>query len=625
MSSVWRRLWRAASIARPALVLVLPVVLLLPASAATPRAAVRLPDAQAADVASYRIDARLDPAAKTVEGTGQITYRNPSQDTLGELWLRLYLRAFSGPDTVWMRESGGQHRGVAADADTRGDITMHKLSLAGGDDLLATAMLTDTLLHVPLDQPLRPGESIDLDVAWTSKLPRVFARTGYGGRDDTFFMVGQWYPKMAVYDRGRWDTEPWHANAEFFHDFGSYDVRISVPPEYVVAATGMPAGRFGEADGGETHSFTAHSVTDFAFAASPDFRVHEAKAGDVGVALYLLPEHDDLLQEYISTATGALQSFGAWFGPYPHARYSVVDVPDNAAGAGGMEYPMLVTGGTIGLPVGTGATAMVVAHETAHQWWPMQTATNEGREPWLDEGLTEYSSMRYLLEAGRRIGFGPLSLSAPAFDRSEYALASDQPANLPAWNYSEVAYAGAVYGKPAVGLLMLERVVGTDALRRAMAAYLQAYRWKHPTAADFRASLEQSLDPDLDWFFDDYTAGRGVVDYAVAGLQQESTSSTVRLTREGAVPVPVEVEVTLASGEQRVETWDGRATSTSLSFPSADPVVRVVLDSERKLAAELDVLDNARSTHVQAGPSLTLGGRLAFWAQTIVQMLGLWG
>ncbi len=107
-----------------------------------------------------------------------------------------------------------------------------------------------------------------------------------------------------------------------------------------------------------------------------------------------------------------------------------------------MEYPTLITGGTIGAPASAGFVALVVAHEAGHQWWPMQTATNEGREPWLDEGLTEYSGMRYLLESGRTLGLGDLRFSAAALDRAQYAAAIDQPANLPAWEYQDVGYAG---------------------------------------------------------------------------------------------------------------------------------------------------------------------------------------
>jgi Peptidase family M1 domain len=605
-------------------------LILLLLCAGTLRADARPPfqplrQAAPSEVASYSMEVRLDPAAKTVAGSERITYRNPSQDTLKEIWLRLYLKAFSRPDTIWMRESGGGSRGFDVDASRLGDITVSALSLAGGVDLLASATLTDTLMHVPLPQPLPPGQSIELDARWTSKLPRVFARTGYGGRDDTFFMVGQWYPKMAVYDRGRWDTEPWHANAEFFNDFGNYDVSITLPQAYVVAGAGLPAGEANAGDSQKTLRYTSTDVTDFAFAASPDFLTRSAQAGVAEVVLYYLPEHASSVAEYIDASVGALQAYSDWYGAYPHPRLTVVDVPDNAGGAGGMEYPTLVTGGTVGAPPGAGFVALVTAHEIGHQWWPMQTATNEAREPWLDEGLTEYSGMRYMLESGRRLGFGGIRFSASTLDRSEYAAAVDQPADLPSWEYQGAGYGGAVYGKTAVGLLTLENVVGTARFRRAMAAYLAAYRYKHPTAADFRGSIERSLGGDLRWFFDDYIAGDGVIDYAAGAITNGPAGSSATVTRKGTIRVPVEVAVTLASGAQQTMQWDGQDSSTSFSFPAGDPIARVEIDPAHKLAAELNVLDNGASATPEVGPALTLGGRLLFLFQMLTQHAGMFG
>jgi hypothetical protein len=600
-----------------------------PASAAEP-APLALPDwsfaqGRAPQVASYCMSVRLDPEAKTVAGVERITYRNPSQDTLNEVWLRLYLRAFRDRDSLWMRETGGRNRIAGFDSEAPGDITVSKLALAGGADLLANATLTETLMHVPLPQPLAPGQSLDLDVSWTSQLPQVFARTGYGGRDDTFFMVGQWYPKLAVYDGGRWDTEPWHGNAEFFADFGGYDVTIAAPKEYIIAGVGMPKGDAGEQAGTRIVRYTAADVTDFAFAASPDFQTKTGKAGDVEVVLYYLPEHGSAVAEYMEAATGSLQAYSDWYGAYPHPRLTVVDVPDNAGGAGGMEYPTLVTGGTVGAPAGTGFVAQVTAHEIGHQWWPMQTATNEGREPWLDEGLTEYSGMRYLLESGRTVGLGDLRISASTLDRIEYAAATDQPSNLPAWEYQDAGYGGAVYGKTAVGLLTLENVVGTLRFRRAMADYLAAYRYKHPTAADFRSSIERSLGGDLGWFFDDYIAGTGMIDYAAGPIVNDPAGSRVTVTRNGTIRVPVDLAVTLADGAQQTIEWDGQEPSTSFNFPSDTPVVQVELDPARKLVAELNVLDNSTSTSPQVGPALTLGGRLLFLFQMLAQSVGLFG
>jgi hypothetical protein len=578
---------------------------------------------QAPEIASYRMDVTLDPAAKTVAGTAQIRYRNPSEDTLPEVWLRLYLKAFSSPETTWMRESNGGMRGFDFDPSNPSDITIHSLTLNDGTDLLANSTLTDTLLLVPLPRSLEPNQVLEMEVNWTSKLPRVFARTGYGGRNDTFFMVGQWYPKMAVYDRGRWDTEPWHANSEFFNDFGRYDVNITAPAEYVVAGAGVPTDETTNADGTKTHSFTSTNVTDFAFAASPDFLQANTKAGNVDVVLYYLPEHTSAVDEYLTSAAGSLEAYSAWFGAYPHARLTVIDVPDNAGGAGGMEYPTLITGGTIGGPINSGIIGLVTAHEAAHQWWPMQTATNEGYAPWLDEGLTEYSSLRYMLEANHRIGFGDLSINALSYDKMQYSLAPNEPVDRPAWTYDDIGYGGAVYSKTAIGLLMLERIVGTERMHAAMASYLEEYRFAHPTAEDFRGVMERELG-DLSWLFDGFFGGGTTIDYAIHAITTNANESSVTVLREGTLSVPVDITITLASGTQHQRTWDGSDPSITYSFPASDPIVRAEADPERKLVAELDIADNGISAQPETA-AMSLGARLLLLVQLLAQSFGLFG
>jgi hypothetical protein len=567
-----------------------------PAQQATATPSLALPDCsfapgRAPQVASYCMSVRLDQRTKTVAGVERITYRNPSRDTLSELWLRLYLRAFRTTDTIWMRESGGQHRGEPVDPQELGDISVDKLTLAGAD-LLASATITDTLMRVSLPQPLGPDQSVDLDVEWTSRLPKVFARTGYGGRDNSFFMVGQWYPKLAVYDRGRWDTEPWHTNSEFFNDFGGYDVSISTPKGYVVAGVGVPSGAAIETASGTTVRYSATDVTDFAFAASPDFKTRIGYAGTTEVVLYYLPEHEASVDEYMEAATGSLRAYSDWYGDYPHPRLTVVDVPDSAAGAGGMEYPTLVTGGTYGTPADSGLVSYVVSHEVGHQWWPMQTATNESREPWLDEGLTEYSGIRYMLDAQRTFSFGGPVIDIETFIQSQYDSVR-QPATLPAWEYT-TGYGSAVYRKTALGLWTLEGIVGTARLRGAMADYLAQYRFKHPTGADFRAVLERSLGKQS-WFFDDYMNGDGGIDYAAEGITTSTSGSSAQVRRVGAVRAPVEIRVTLADGAQQLKTWDGQTSSASFTFPAGNPVTKVEIDPDRKLKAEVERTNNSAS------------------------------
>jgi hypothetical protein len=355
----------------------------------------------------------------------------------------------------------------------------------------------------------------------------------------------------------------------------------------VVAGAGVPAGERANSDGTRTLRFTADDVTDFAFAASPDFQIHTTIAGAVTIALYSMPEHSAAVDAYLAVSAEAVQLYGAWYGAYPHPRLAIVDVPDEAAAAGGMEYPTLVTSEMAGATSRFSWLAYVTSHEIGHQWWPMQTATNEAAEPWLDEGLTEYTGIRYMAESPR----GWATSGAVAFEQSLYASRASLSATLPSWQYANGAYV-VVYSKTALGLWTLEGVAGTDRFRHAMAGYLAQYRFKHPNGADFRAALERDLG-DLGWLFDDYLSSSGVIDYAVAQIEHTNMASTVQVVRKGAVRVPIDILVTFKSGAQQQQTWDGQATSVELKFPISNPVVRAEVDPARKLKAELYRLDNS--------------------------------
>jgi hypothetical protein len=435
-------------------------------------------------------------------------------------------------------------------------------------------------------------------------------------------MVGQWYPKMAVYDRGQWDTEPWHANAEFFNDFGTYDVTISVPTGYVIAGVGTPSGPPQQNNGQSVVRYTAEDVTDFAFAASPDFLTQSAKAGEVEIVLYYLPEHAGSVQDYLDAGVGTITTLSRWFGLYPHPRLTIIDVPNDAEGAGGMEYPTLITGGSGGLPDGSGFVAYVTAHEIGHEWWPMQTATNEAAEPWLDEGITEYSGARYNADAGDTLGFGAFAISPATFERLNYAGApSGKPLNQPSWSYSSGGYGSLIYAKTALGLWTLERTVGTERFQHAMAKYLKTYRFKHPRAADFRAIIEGELGPQS-WFFDDYVNG-GEIDYAIGDLS--SAGDQVTIVRKGSVRVPVDLRLTMASGVIANSVWDGQSETTSLRAGTGQRIVRVEIDPERKLEAERIIANNGISVDPLFGAAAQLGARLMFVFQSIAQLIGFFG
>ena len=464
-------------------------------------------DVIATEVASYQLEARLDPAAKQIHGSGRITYRNASPDTLTEIWLRLYLNAFRSPETLWLRESGPAFRGQGYDPSQPGWIRLEQLALADtGLDLSPVSGDPDqTIARVILPEPLAPGGTLQVAVRWTAQLPRVFARTGFAG---DFVLAGQWYPKLAVYDRGRWDAEPWHANAEFFADFGAYDLVLTVPQEYVTGASGARLGESANGDGTKTVHYRAESVTDIAWTAWPGFRVETrmvtAAGRPVELELLIPPSEAAAAELHLTSAQAVLDAFGTWYGPYPWPKLTLVVPPAGAEGAAGMEYPTFVTTEKgLDLPLGLGHGVRIVeavtAHELAHQWFPLQVQSNEAAEPWLDEGLADYLTIRFL---SRWVGPDRSLIDLP-FGRLGYAEvhrlsfaygAARQPLDQPAWRFPDLPiYAATVYSKASLGLLTLERTLGDERFTAALRAYTDRWRWRHPTTAEVvSAQLQKS-------------------------------------------------------------------------------------------------------------------------------------
>src|ERR1017187_5979378 len=239
------------------------------------------------NVVDYAISVTLDATKKQLAGTEVLTWRNPSSDAISELWFHLYLNAFKGKKTSFYKESGGKLRGDVMVEGKWGwtNITALRLFAEGTSTDLTPGMRFDhpddqnaddeTVMRVPLPSPVPAGGSVRLFIAFTAQLPQVFARTGYLGN---YFLVGQWFPKIGVYEpvgvRGRtaggWNCHQFHADSEFYADFGHYRVDITVPRGFVVGATGR---RLAEVPNGDsmTYAYEQDDVHDFGWTADARF------------------------------------------------------------------------------------------------------------------------------------------------------------------------------------------------------------------------------------------------------------------------------------------------------------------------------------------------------------------
>ncbi len=529
-------------------------------------------------VVHYQIAARLDPQAKAIQGSETLTWLNNSSDEIRELQFHLYLNAFKNEKSTFMRESGGQLRGDRAEEGKWGYVDIHSMKLDSGYDLKPSMKFLhpdddnaddQTVIAVALPEPVKPNSTLTLKIEFYSKLPRVFARTGFFG---DFYMVGQWFPKIGVYEqagmryatKGQWNCHQFHATSEFYADYGTYHVDITVPSNYVVGATGVEQSTHPNNDGTTTHTFVQEDVHDFAWTADPTYiRVEkifdagrmvseaeisgvarlvgrspdEVRLQNVKMILLIHPEHAAQADRHLRALEYGLKYFGLWYGKYPYPTITVVDPAYKGGGAAGMEYPTLITAGTSWLPSNPpSGLEEVVIHEFGHQYWYGMVGSNEFEESWLDEGFNTYSTSQVMDTA-----YGPSSISIPfmgipvswfvssikyfedTINRGEtFGSTYRDYIVRNAWEYyDQVSYGVNSYPRTAATLRTLQHLVGDQTFARIMRTYFERWRFRHPSSNDFRAVVNEVAGRDMNWFFDQFVYSSNTLDYSVDKVSSE--------------------------------------------------------------------------------------------------------
>lgn len=628
---------RARAIARHGPAIALAVALLAPRGAA----------AEPAPPLAYRLAAQLDAEARTVSGTLHVRWRNPSRVPATELYLHLYLNAFAGNRTTLMRELGAEaERWWTRHPDGWGRIDLATLRLDGRDVLAQLTYVQPddgngddrTLARLALPAPVPPRGTIEIESAFVATLPRLFMRSGHAA---PFFFVAQWYPKLAVLDAGgTWHAHQYHAASEFYADFATYDATLTVPADAVVGATGVITSERENGDGTRTVVVHAEAVHDFAWTADPRFRVVEERIGDVPVRLLLQPHHLAQAPRFLGALRAALSRCEAWFGPFPYPQLTVVDPGPGGLGAGGMEYPMLITVATAWwMPAGIRVPEVVAVHELGHQYWYGMLASDEVNEAWLDEGINTYVEGVIMDDAygpGSYVDLGDLQVGAVPLARARYlAAGSWDPIATPSYRMLDRdAYVGATYDKTALALRTLGGLLGgQDKVLAALGTYARRSRFTHPGERDFRAAFSAATGGVVDGVLDELLHGTGSLDYAVARVDVHRVPpalpaavdvpsaeppryrSEVVIARRGELRLPVDIRVVFDDGGETRETWDGQGRWYRIDVTSTRQATYAMVDPDDKLPLDSNRLNNSLLREPGTRALWRLGGRWGLWLQ----------
>lgn len=484
-------------------------------------------------VVNYDIQATLDPVKHIVDGQEKLTWRNRSAREVRAVYLHLYLNAFEGSYSTFYsekRNKGFEFReDISAEDGEWGHIQLGKVAQSGapvpwlyvhpdgGPDTDHTVVRFDLPTAVP------PGGSTTLDIDFQDQLPRVVARTGYFG---TFHLVGQWFPKIGVLElpgeRGMteptWNVHEFHLLSEFYADYGNFDVKLTVPKDYTVGATGEEQGAASESGNNVTHHFVQGDVHDFAWTAdnrtAPPLEGTYTGAGSPTVKIRVLypPEYEASAKPVLQATIDSLAYFSKTLGPYPYKTVTAVVPPYNATEAGGMEYPTFFTTDGYGTVKPDTLTSFVLdfvtIHEFGHGYFYGILGSNEFEEPMLDEGLNDYWDFRMVRERGqvihlttsfaKHLGIDPIMLPFEAERAVAMNADPKDPTGANSWDRLSSSSYVTVYSRSATTLHDLEEQLGKPVMEKAFKQYYETWKYRHPGIADLQATIaEVSGKPQL--------------------------------------------------------------------------------------------------------------------------------
>src|SRR5215471_10635696 len=486
---------------------------------------------------NYNIEVRLRDADNTLAAFEKIEYINNSPDSLNFIWFHLWLNAYKNENTAYakqiFREKDGKRKWK--DLKDKGWVDSLDFQVDGVKAKVEPDTANIDIVKVVLPSTLVPGGKITISTPFVDHLPTYVSRSGHIGQS---YMVCQWYPKPAVYDRKGWHQMPYLEMGEFYSEYGRFNVRITAPSSYVIAATGTMQEenelkyyrelgaqnlisknkKYTPLTNQPTKTLTYHAenVHDFAWFADKDFIIEYdtmqlASGRTIDVFAYHPTTGSSILWDQgVNYIKDAVRHYSFWIGEYPYDVVQAVEGPKNLS-AGGMEYPTITL---ITDPDADDETLDVtIAHEVGHNWFYGVIGSDERDHAWMDEGINTYFEVRYEHEKYKNnMLFGdaiPQNVKDAPLDQFEAAvylallrLPMESPIDLPAQDYpSDDDYEMSVYMKAAIWLYMMEVKEGRNKLDNAFKEYFVEWKFKHPYPEDFQKVLEKSMGKSLDQYF----------------------------------------------------------------------------------------------------------------------------
>ncbi|HEX5168065.1 MAG TPA: M1 family metallopeptidase [Cyclobacteriaceae bacterium] len=534
--------------------------------------------------ADYSIDAEVNDETQELNGRETITYHNNSPEPLRYLWLQLDQNIFARNNLTSLTKSGGLYDSLPAFLLTYSNLPLAAYdggfkikTVKDGNNKTLPYVINHTMMRIDLPVALKSGDKFSFSVEWSYKdYDRMLFQDGRGGYEyfpadgNYLYAFTQWFPRMCVFDDFEgWQNKQFLGQAEFALTFGNYDVKITVPSDHIVGATGSLQNakevlsreeleRFERAKKSfdkqvfivteeearkkekqrstkkSTWIFRAENVRDFAFTSSRKF-IWDGMAVKVGdktpLAMSLYPKEGNPLwgKESTKAVKNTLEVYSSRTIDYPYPVAYSVHTADI-----GMEYPMICF--NWGRPNADGrysqATLIkmvsVIVHEVGHNFFPMIVNSDERQWAWMDEGINTFLEGETIRDRYPELNYSEgLPRSITGYMRGDKS--QMRPVMTSGDNISEYEYGPNAYYKPAASLTLLRRtVMGPELFDKAFKTYAERWAFKHPKPADFFRTMEDASGVDLDWFWRGWFYGTDAVDIEVDDVKWYKVDAQVK-------------------------------------------------------------------------------------------------
>lgn len=636
-------------------------------------------------VVSYKIDAQLNPAEKSLTGFLELSWTNTGTVATQEMYFHLYWNAFKNTTSTFFKDGGAFNeyseklierfekggwgycdvQSISVQSDGAFDAVELTPAFVQPDDDNAD---DETVIKIDLPKPVAPGQQVNVQLQFKSQVPFRAPRTGYSG---DYYFIAQWFPKVGVWIDNEWNCHQFHPTGEFFADFGDYDVRLTVPSDFVLGASGVQTDSTQNDDGTTTYRFQEECIHDFAWTAYPNYKVAVKKfehpeLPTVEMRLLYQPEHKKYVDVFFDATENTLKYYGTWYVPYPYTTITIVDAAWRSS-SGGMEYPTLFTTGVDWFTAEGGQDPRgLTVHECGHQFFYGIIGNNEFENAWMDEGFNTYATARcmntaygpgaysksYLARDGFEI---PMTFRHAVKDQRDRAVEANRERadldviNKNAWDYTSYdAYRNNAYEKPALMIWTLEGYLGEAVFSEIMKTYATRWAFKHPQPQDFFDVVNEIAPTNMDWFFDQMMNNAGAVDYAVSKIssasplkvkglfgsggqmsekndnaEREEKLSRVEVKRLGEIIIPVEILFTFEDGETELVTWDGRDLHKEFTFTRDVDLEKVEIDPYHKIWLDTNPANNSIYREPNRFLAVRWGATWLFWLQDLLEMVAI--